>query len=219
MTMSRIIIRQCIKDDKDEILNICYKTGFMGEDLTERNHFNDKILFGYLFCDYYPLYEPNNCFVALDSKNNKIVGYLLGTLNTSFQQKNFLLKMSGKIFTRIISTTIWKYPESFKNVVNFIKNLDIKDEPSDLYKSYPAHLHINILPQYQYFGIGSMLIDKFEDYIKQSNIKGIHLRTSNYNTKALPFYYKKGYKLIYQKEGSAWIGVNDYSNIILGKDL
>lgn len=218
--MSKIKIRKCTDKDKNEILNICYKTGYMGDDLTGRNTFNDKTLFGYLFCDYYSQYEPEHCFVAFDTENNnKIVGYLLGTLDTDLQQKRFILKMGWKIFLRMFSVTFWKHSESFRNVINFIKKLDMKDEPKNLCSNYPAHLHINILYEYQYFGIGSKLMTAFEEHAKKEHVKGIHLRTSNYNIKALPFYYKKGYSLLYEKEGSTWIGVEDYNNLIFGKEL
>lgn len=218
--MSQIEVRQCGKDDTNEVLNICYKTGYMGDDLTGRGVFNDKILFGYLFCYYYLQYESWNCFVAVDIEdNNRILGYIIGTLDTRQQQKKFVRKMVGKIVARMLSTSLWKYPESFKNVIYFLKNLDIKNEPSTLYKEYPTHFHINILSEYQSLGIGTMLMDRFENHIDGNHIKGIHLRTSNYNFKAIPFYNKKGYKLLYEKEGAAWPGIKNYKNLIFGKEL
>lgn len=75
--MRLIEVRQCVKEDAKEVLDICYRTGYMGEDLMGKDIFNDKILFGYLFCDYYSKYEPRNCFIAMDIENgNRIVGYI-----------------------------------------------------------------------------------------------------------------------------------------------
>lgn len=216
--MSKIIIRPCKNDDEDGILEVCYKTGYMGEDLNNRGIFNDVKLFGYLFCLYYIRYEKKNCFVAVDSnRGNKIVGYIIGTLNSKRQEKLFKKKMIYKIVLRLLLHTSWKYPESLKQILFFIKSLDLKNEPKNLYKEYPSHLHINILPEYQHKGIGTMLMDKFETHVRENNIVGIHLRTSNKNIKALPFYKRKGYNIVYQKDCEVWKDVKEYKNLILGK--
>lgn len=217
--MSNIIIRKYKSSDEKEIVNICHNTGYMGEDLTNNDIFNDVKLFGYLFCFYYIRYETHNCFVAVDKNNNKVVGYILGTLNTKKQESLFKKKMILKIALRSISYTIWKHPESIKALLFFIKSLDLKDEPKDLYKNYPAHLHINILPTYQHLGIGTMLISNFEKHVRSNNVVGIHLRTSNKNVKAIPFYGRNGFDVIYEKEAEVWKDVKNYKNMIFGKKL
>lgn len=87
--MHSIVIRRCIKKDEDTIINICHDTGFLGENLKNKNMFNDKKLFGYLFCTYYLRYEIKNCFVAEDVLNNKLIGYIIGTMNTK-NRKDYL---------------------------------------------------------------------------------------------------------------------------------
>ncbi|PRR78515.1 Acetyltransferase (GNAT) family protein [Clostridium liquoris] len=216
--MSKIIIRPCNSNDEDGILEVCYKTGYMGEDLTNMGIFNDVKLFGYLFCLYYIRYENENCFVAVDiSNNNKIVGYIIGTLDSKTQERLFKKKMLYKIALRLLLHTSWKHPESLKQVISFIKSLDLKNEPKNLYKEYPSHLHINILSEYQHKGVGTMLINKFETHVRENNIDGIHLRTSSKNIKALPFYYGKGYNIIYENYCEVWKDVKEYKSLILGK--
>jgi GNAT superfamily N-acetyltransferase len=218
--MPEIIIRQCEKKDDDEILNVCYKTGFMGEDLLATGRFNDVKLFGYLFCLYYPHYEKEHCFVAVNTEeSDKVIGYILGTDNTLRQRMDIALKMGWRILLRLIFITILKYRESANAVLFFIRSADHSDYPNNFYKDYPAHLHINILPEYQHLGIGTMLIDKFEEHMRKSSIRGIHLRTSNKNIKAIPFYIKKGYTLIHKKEGSMWKGIDKYESLVFAKKL
>jgi ribosomal protein S18 acetylase RimI-like enzyme len=217
--MANIIIRNCTKRDEAQILNVCYRTGFLGEDLENKNIFNDIKLFGYLFCIYYLRYEIEHCFVAEETNTNKIVGYIIGTMNSKKQKKLFLLKMGSAILFRVLTYTWWKYPETFKSIKIFIKNGDSNGHPGTLYDEYPAHLHINTLPEYQHMGIGSRLIKKFETQVKENQIKGIHLETTNMNFKALPFYIKNGYNLIYESKSILWEGVNNSSSIIFGKKL
>lgn len=217
--MNNIIIRNCVKEDEEEILNVCYHTGFFGEDLQDKNTFNDIKLFGYLFCIYYIRYEIDHCFVAEDSKTNKIVGYVIGTMNSKKQKRLFLLKMSCAIFFRVSTYTWWKYPETFKTILFFITHGNSNTHPLHINDEYPAHLHINTLPEYQHMGIGSMLLANFEKHAKENQIIGIHLETTDMNFKAVPFYLKNGYNMIYKTESTLWEGIDNSSSIIFVKKL
>ncbi|MEA4962352.1 GNAT family N-acetyltransferase [Lutispora sp.] len=215
--MANIEIRRYSSRDKKRIIDICYKTGYMGEDLTPLNLFNDRNLFAQLFCLYYLRYEADNCFVA--ALNDEAVGYIIGATNTKRQRICFALLAAAPILLRSLFYTSWKYPESFKAFMHFVSNGDLSSEPEKLNANYPAHLHINILPEYQHLGIGSSLLKAFEKEMAKKNIRGIHLKTSNKNGKAIPFYIKNGYSIIYEKEERVWKGVNDYKGLIFGKKL
>ncbi|MFX1535472.1 MAG: GNAT family N-acetyltransferase [Promethearchaeota archaeon] len=218
--MSDIQIRQCQKKDQSGILNICYRTGYMGEDLTGRNFFNDKILFGYLFCLYYPRYEPEHCFVAVDSKqDNKIVGYILGSDDSEKQGKLFRRKMIPKIALRLFFYTSWRFPESYRAVNSFRRADSQENKLNNLNEEFPAHLHIDILPEYQRKGVGSELIRIFEQHMTDLGVPGVHLGTSNYNEKAIPFYKKHGYRIIFEEEGIFWSDVENFKGIIFAKKL
>ncbi|MGD8192364.1 GNAT family N-acetyltransferase [Brevibacillus ginsengisoli] len=218
--MAHISIRNYRKTDEEEVLNIGYRTGYMGEDLTEKQIFNDKRLFGYLFCLYYTFYEEENCFVAVDESNgNKVVGYVLGTNDSRRQEIRFALTMAWRIVLRLTLYTIWKHPESFQSVIFLLRNIGQNRVPDNLYEQYPAHLHINVLPEYQSFGIGSLLISQFEKHLQGQRVPGVHLRTSNNNQKAIPFYHKKGYSLLYEEKVWLWKNTTDTKILIFAKKL
>lgn len=217
--MGEILIRKCKKEDADDIKNICYRTGYMGEDLTGTDKFNDINLFGLMFCTYYPLYETDNCFVAVDTDNQKVVGYIIGTLNSTRQQVNFIFLMASRIIGRLLAVTSWKYRESFAEVIYMaVHNIKI-DDPENLHSDYPSHFHIDILPEYHRMGIGTRLISEFENHIRKNKIKGIHLRTSNKNYSAINFYKKNGYRIIFEEKSKMWMGVEDYKSIIFVKKI
>lgn len=217
--MGYIVIRNFVKQDEAGILNVCYHTGFLGEDLQDKNVFNDIKLFGYLFCIYYLRYEMENCFVAEDTNTNKVVGYIIGTMNSKKQKRLFLVRMSGRILLRVLAYTWWKYPETFKTILFFIKNGSSTKHPRSLLNEYPAHLHINTLAKYQHMGIGSNLLKEFEKQAKESHVIGIHLETTDMNFKAVPFYSRNAYHIIFESKSVLWKGINNSSNIIFGKRL
>lgn len=48
----------------------------------------------------------------------------------------------------------------------------------DLYQEFPAHLHINCHPDSQGLGLGSLLIERGVEDLRQLNIHGLHLITA-----------------------------------------
>ena len=217
--MSKILIRKYQDSDWDEVLSISYKTGYMGNDLEGTGRFDDIRLFGYLFCIYYLIYEQEHCFVAIDENSNyKVVGYIIGTLDTKNQHRLFMKKMLLKISKRLVYT-LFKYPKTFRSVMNILKNKSWRLIPRAFYYNYPVHFHINILAEYQGKGIGNQLLAKFEDHVKENGSTGIHLKTSNKNYNAIKFYLKNGYCKLFELDDTLWEGIENYKTIILVKKL
>ena len=84
-----INIRPYQSKDRKDVIEIIHRTGYMGEDA--KNYFDDKYLFGLLFGIYYLDYEPDNCFVAISTTTDQVVGYILSSLDTRIQTKSFRL--------------------------------------------------------------------------------------------------------------------------------
>jgi ribosomal protein S18 acetylase RimI-like enzyme len=217
--MDSTIIRKCIRKDEDSIIDICYDTGFMGENLKNKNIFNDKKLFGYLFCFYYFKYEINNCFVAEDALNNKLIGYIIGTLDTKKQEKLFAIKMYWRICLRVLTYTWWKHPETIKSIIYYAKNIEKNNNSNNIMTKYPAHFHINIVSQNQKSGIGSSLLKEFEKHTLENNVYAIHLETTNMNIKAVSFYLKNGYEILSKQNSNLWKGIDNCKIIVFGKRI
>jgi len=98
MNLENIEIRQIEEQDEKQIIDICYETG--GENL--KKIFPNPYLFGLLFCLYYVWYEKNNCFVAVDNKTGRVVGYIISSLDTTEQRKKFKFHICLNNFMRIL---------------------------------------------------------------------------------------------------------------------
>lgn len=217
--MSNILINLYSDKYRNDVQKICYSTGYMGGDLSDKGVFNDKELFYYLFINYYLDYEKKNCFIAIDSDNDNAIGYIVGALDTKKQEIHFFIKLIPKILVHLFTITIFKYPESFKALLVFLKTIPSKINMNDVYKNYPSHLHINILKEYQHLGVGSMLIDRFERHLESSGSIGLHLRTTDCNYKAVPFYLKKNYILLHKRVMTLWKQEGEISELIFAKEL
>ncbi len=198
--MKEIIIRNFQPTDEAAIEYITYRTGFKGEGLEGRDYFNDSCLFYLIFIAYYARYEPEHFFIAEDTETHQVFGFICGTLDTDRQIQRFKRLMLWRIVLRAIFYTSWRFPKTMLTALQLafmlIKEPAIADPEVDLQEQYPAHLHINILPEYQRTGTGSRLILTFENHLKSLGVHGLHLGTSSRNTKAVPFYEKHGYHII-----------------------
>lgn len=219
-----VIIRKAKKSDIKDIVHVCYKTGYMGEDCI--GHFSDEKLFGYLFSQYYPQHEPEHSFVADD--NGRVVGYILGSPDTDLQGKRFMAKMVPKIILRMFLYTSMRYNKDFrmflKEAAVGITYLKLPKNPKNMphekiNQNFPAHLHIDILEEYQRQGIGGKLIHAYISHMRKLGVKGIHLGTSEKNKKAVPFYKKMGFKIVRIDRGNLWPDEPDVRSITFAKKL
>jgi GNAT superfamily N-acetyltransferase len=62
-----------------------------------------------------------------------------------------------------------------------------------LLENFPAHLHIDILPEYQGKGRGRALMNAFIAKLRENGVKGIHLIKAVENTASEIFYSKVGF--------------------------
>lgn len=157
-------------------------------------------MFYLIFIAYYARFEPEHFFVAEETESQQVVGFICGTFDTEKKASRFNRLMLWRIFLRAIFFTSWRYPKtmltSLKLAFMLIHEPAIADLEVDLQEQYPAHLHINLLPEYQRTGTGSRLITTFENHLRSHGVQGLHLGTSSRNTKAVPFYEKHGYQII-----------------------
>ncbi len=213
------MVRPLEPADEPAIVEICYRTGYMGEDLTGSGRFNDRRLFGLLFSLYYVRYESKTCFVSIDSRTGVVAGYILGTNDSVLQERRFSLQMIWRIAARALLCSSWRYPESFKTLLHFNRTQHRMPPLRDIFRDYPAHLHINIAPAYQKRGMGSALIERFEKAMRASGARGVHLVTSARNTKALPFYKRHGYAVIRELSPGLWPDAPEAKVLVFAKRL
>ena len=186
--------------------------------------FDDRYLFGLLFCLYYVDYEPENCFMAVEEKTEQVVGYILSSFDSEKQAIQFRKEMIKKIVLRAFSLTLWRYTRTFRVFWHFKKVF--QEEPKifnekELLAPYPAHLHIDILPEYHRQGIGTKLMKRLENHFKNHEVTGVHLGTSERNLKAIAFYQKLGFSIIYEGPSGfgMWPDAPEVKPLIFAKKL
>src|SRR5699024_8418500 len=72
---------------------------------------------------------------------------------------------------------------------------------------YPAHLHIDLLPETQGAGLGRRLIETLVDELTTREVPGLHLGVDPRNTSAASFYDRLGFVRLPPETGSVTYGM------------
>ncbi len=142
------------------------------------------------FCNYYIEHEPENCFVLDD--NGRAVGYIICAENfdrfKEIYDRDYLPRSNTFGEDRYEwASTAYNCQEKFKN-------------------EYPAHLHIDILPEYQRMGMGGKMVEALCDHLAKKGIHGVCLTCGPRNEKAVNFYKKYGFELLFLDHDDACFG-------------
>jgi ribosomal protein S18 acetylase RimI-like enzyme len=180
MNNPAIHIRTAQLADEPDLVSICHRTGHTRV---------APYLFGLRWCLDYLWHDTDNCFVAVDQQSDHVVGYILGTLDSTAQVVRFYSVTFPKI------KQYWKtMPNKTINDLAFYVMIRLinQDVLKDLFTEYPAHLHINLYPEYQRHGIGAQLLAAYEENLRKKDIPGYHLGVAADNQVGISFYQKQG---------------------------
>ena len=178
-------VRKFEAKDVDGVKAICLA-------LADEEWKNNPLFAGALqdvFCRYYIEKEPENCFVAVD-ETDQIKGYVLGAKDFETYASDFvedIVKKSQNPVTQAMG------PSSMEAIAPFSKD-------------YPAHLHIDLLPECQGQGVGRMLLDTLAKHFRKQGIPGLLLDVAKDNTGAIAFYEKCGFSQLHAGEQEIVMG-------------
>lgn len=193
-------IRPYQENDLPSLYQICLQTGHDGSDAS--GLFNDPQLLGHYYSAPYAIFEPDTCFVA--TQNARVVGYIVGCKSSQL----FSQQCENEWFPALREHYPINRDISAQTLDDKIISLLHKGhQPRPEFIHYPAHLHINLLPETQGAGLGKKLMQTFIANLCALKVPGIHLEVSTDNKKAISFYEKLGFTAIAEFEYSIGYGM------------
>lgn len=187
MTLSPAV-RRYRPDDRAALYDICIRTGYEGGDA--RDVYPDHDLLPTIFAAPYAVHEPELTFVLDDGAGNA-VGYVLGTADTprfvEWFRNGWLPEVSDRYPAPSGPPTT--PTESMITLLHTPERM-VWPELAD----HPAHLHIDLLPEWQGRGFGRALMHRFLNELHGQGVQGVHLCMSNANTRARAFYDRVGFR-------------------------
>ena len=170
--------------DEAELADICLRTADAGVDAT--GVLTDDSIWAEIFVLPYVARHPNLAFVV--EGDSGVVGYAVAVPDTRAFEEWFRAEWwpaRGARFAR---------PGGNPREVEILGYADARGSGDDPYsETYPAHLHIDLLPELQGQGFGRALIDRVSAELRDVGVPGLHLVASAGNTAALGFYDRLGF--------------------------
>ncbi|MFF3489115.1 GNAT family N-acetyltransferase [Streptomyces sp. NPDC002701] len=180
-------IRPYRPTDRAGVAAVCVLTALDGGDSRER--YPDEELMPSLFAAPYCHLEPELAFV-LDDGSGRAVGYVVGTADTRRFVKDFRETWIPRVARR--------YPEPVteprdpgEEMIRLLHTPERMILPE--LDAYPAHLHIDLLPDYQRRGFGRKLMETFLAALADRGVPAVHLGMVTANTAARAFYDRLGF--------------------------
>ncbi|MFE9773233.1 GNAT family N-acetyltransferase [Streptomyces sp. NPDC005931] len=190
MTASVPAVRRYRPEDRPALDDICVRTAYNGGD--SRPHYADPCVFPATFAAPYVHLEPELAFV-LDDGRGRAVGYILGTADTPRFAAAF-----REAWLPLVADRYPEPPGSPRTPDEEIAALLHRPERMIVPElaAYPAHLHIDLLPEWQGHGHGRELMRAFLRALDGRGVPAVHLVMSTANKPARAFYDRMGFREI-----------------------
>jgi len=179
------VIRRAGEADFPALSRICLETANAGSDATAL--YSDPTLPGLRFVIPYARFAPEFAYVL--EQQGEVVGYAVAAPDT-------------RAFETALNQHWWPplqqhYRDYTPRAPLDSKVLDGILQPDaaaeQLVSTWPAHLHINLLPAAQQGGWGRRLIEQLLHDLRAAGVPGVYLGVSLQNEKVCGFYQRLGF--------------------------
>lgn len=192
-------IRPFRAGDEPALADICLKTADAGADAT--GVLDDDDLWAEIFVLPYAARHPEFAFVV-ESDDGRVVGYIVSAPDTAAFEEWFATQWWPRFTTR------WPQPgdggSRQDGILRYAYGRAGGAQPFG--DEYPAHLHIDLLPEAQGLGLGRRLIETLEQALRDAGVRGLHLVATAENTGAIAFYPRVGFSPLDSPQGTQAFG-------------
>lgn len=183
------MIRQARPDDLDALYRISLATGLAGGDASHL--YADPRLMGHIYAAPYALLEPQLALVVEDSEG--VAGFAVGATDTTAWERRLERDWWPALRERYATpeeadASRWTADQRRVSMIH-----RPTPTPPAVALSYPAHLHMNLLPRLQRRGIGSRVLDRWTIVARTRGARAIHVAINRANTGGAAFWRKMGF--------------------------
>lgn len=172
--------------DRDDVYAICVRTGASGGDAT--GLYSDDDLLPDIFAGPYVTYQPDLAFVV--DTGDHVAGYIIAVADSrayaDWYEAEWLPAFRAK------HPPEQARDDQERQVIGF--GLDVREAIVPEVDRYPAHLHIDLLPELQGQGFGRTLIRTLLAALRERGVPGVYLTMAASNHGARAFYERLGFR-------------------------
>jgi ribosomal protein S18 acetylase RimI-like enzyme len=185
--MAEVRIRSYRATDRAAVRAIAFATGYMGEPVDWL--WGDRESFADVITKYYTDREPESLLVG--ENDGTVVGYLSGCVESSAAAGS-----AGREIGRLVRRGVFLRPglASFfwRSVLDLARDRAVREDVL-CDPRFPAHLHVDLLPEGRGKGLGQRLVEAWLARLRERGVPGVHLGTFAENANALGFFARCGF--------------------------
>jgi ribosomal protein S18 acetylase RimI-like enzyme len=192
--------------DIDALYAISLATGLAGGDASSL--YRDRKLMGHIYSAPYARLQPDLCMVAEDEAG--VAGFAVGTADTRTWERRLEREWWPRLRRQYPAPDETQMAEWSHDQRRIFSIHHPKPIPAAIVRSYPSHLHINLLPRLQGRGTGSRLFAAWLAMAAAHGVGPLHVGVNRQNTRAIGFWHRVGFGELDIPEARAgrtiWLG-------------
>jgi ribosomal protein S18 acetylase RimI-like enzyme len=192
-------IRPYRAEDRADCYEICVRTAEVGGDAT--GMYLSDALMGDLFFGPYVDLDPSLAFVV--DTGERVSGYVIAAADTQGHVRRYRAEVYPGFAAKYPLSTEWPAPDA--HMIGLGHNPERMLFP--WLDEYPAHLHIDLLPELQGQGFGRRLIDTLRAALADRGVPAVHLEMVTANDRARAFYDRLGFRELASADGLAQLAI------------
>jgi len=183
-----MMIRPVELGDLDALYEVCLRTGDAGDDASAR--FVDGRLLGEVYVGPYLRMPSGIGFTAVEEGIPS--GYVLAAVDTRQFEAECEADWWPPLRDRYPQPVAEDPSTDDAEIIALIH--DPESPPDEIVARYPAHLHIDLLPELQGRGVGREMMGRLLDDLRARGVPGVHLGVDARNQRAVGFYEHLGFE-------------------------
>lgn len=201
------VIRQATKADQDRLYQVVVETGKAGDDATPL--YQDPKMLGHIYTAPYVVLAPELVFVA--EVNGRVAGYVCGVVDS-------------RAFEAMLEDKWWPDLRTQYPAPDGVRRKDWSEDerradwihrpiptPDYVVAAYPAHMHMNLMPDARGSGLGRLLFDTWLIAAQARGAGPVHIGANPKNEGGIAFWRAMGFSRLPQRDGkyaqnTCWMG-------------
>jgi ribosomal protein S18 acetylase RimI-like enzyme len=193
-------------EEIDRIYDICLRTANSGRDAT--GLVAEPRLLGDIFAGPYLACSPDLAWVlapdGVEGAPSRPVGYIVAVADTAAFERRLDREWWPRVRARTADRPV-RPGSPDARLRSFID--DPPRTPAEITGRYPAHFHIDLLPEAQGDGNGRRLVTTVLDALRDRGVPGVHLGVGAANANALGFYDHVGFRMLDDRPHTKILGM------------
>jgi len=201
------VIRPATLADQERLYEVVVQTGMAGEDATPL--YQDPKMLGYIYTAPYVVVAPELVFVA--EVGGQVAGYVCGVVDSRAYEAQLEETWWPTLRRQYPAPDVdqqaaWSEDEKRADWIHHPV-----PTPAYVVDPYPAHMHMNLMPEARGGGLGRKLFDTWLAAAKALGAGSVHIGADLKNDGGIAFWQAMGFERLRQPDGTfaentCWMG-------------